>query len=1014
MEDMIRGTRHFGNREAAGIVVDLFWDHRDLRPFPEWTGCPSMPSPSVPGLRGRRTERAALDRLLAEVRTGQSRVLILRGEAGVGKTALLDYLREQASGFRVARAAGVESEMELAFAGLHQLCTPMLSKLAGLPGPQRDALSTVLGLSTGQAPARLLVGLAVLGLLSAVAGERPLLCVVDDAQWLDRASAQALGLVARRLATGPVGLVFAAQDRGAELAGLPELAVAGLPEDDARALLDSVTPGRLDEQVRDRIVAETCGNPLALLELPRGLSAVELAGGFGLPGTPRRARRIERSLLRQLGPLSAATRRLLLTAAAEPTGDVTLLWRAAGRLGLGADAVTLAEAAGLIELGARVHFCQPLLRAAIYRTAAVPDRREVHKALAEATDPDADPDRRAWHRACAAAGQDEAVAAELERSAARAHGRGGVAAAAAFLQRSAELTPDPARRGARALAAAQAKFAAAAPDAASGLLAMAELGWLDELRRAELARLRAQMAFAGWRGSDAARLLHDAADKLGPLDSGLARETYLEAIGAAIFAGRLGRGLSVREAAEAARIAPSAPQPPRPVDLLLDGVAARLTEGYVAGVPPLRRALAALRRDGRGEAGITGWLWLACPVAPEPIAPELWDDATWDELTARAVGFARKAGALAMLPAALTYRAGVHVHAGEFSAAAGLIEEADAITAATGSAPLRYTSLMLAAWQGEETRTLELIQAGVRDATARGEGRALGLAGYATAVLYNGLGGYEAALAGARRACEYEDLGFFGWSLAELVEAAARSGARDEASEALRQLGERASAAGSQWALGIQARSQALLSDGPVADALYREAIDRLGRTRIAVHLARAHLVYGEWLRREQRRAGAREHLRAAHDMFGRFGAAAFAERARRELQATGERARKRTAGTRDALTAQEAQVALLAAAGHTNTEIGARLFISPRTAEYHLHKVFSKLGISSRRQLRHHLAVAWPEGASSEVIAEDGRLRPGIGAGKFDRCERGPAGETLHGDPSGTEPGQNPSPATS
>ena len=910
-----------------------------------------------PGLRGRRTERAALDRLLAEVRAGQSRVLVLRGEAGVGKTALLDYLHEQASGFRIARAVGIESEMELAFGGLHQLCTPMLSKLAGLPGPQRDALGTAFGLSTGEAPDRLLVGLAVLGLLSEVAEELPLVCLVDDAQWLDQASAQALAFAARRLLAEPVALVFAVREPSEEqqLGGLPLLTVAGLSSRDARALLDSVTPGRLDEWVRDRIVAETRGNPLALLELPRGLSAAELAGGFGLPDTPTLASRIERSFLRRFESLPVKTQRLLLAAAAEPVGEVTLLWRAAGRLGVGADAVAPAEAAGLIELGARVRFRHPLLRAAVYRAAALPDRREVHRALAEATDPGADPDRRAWHRACAATGPDEAVAVELERSAAGAQGRGGVAAAAAFLQRSAELTPDPARRGARALAAARAKFAAGAPDAAYELLVMADLGRLDELQRAELARLRAQMAYAERHGGDAPRLLLDAANRLGPLDSGLARETYLEALGAAIFAGRLGRGLSVREVAEAARTAaPPAPQPPRPMDLLLDGAVTRLTEGYVAGARPLRRALDALRRHGgRGETDIRGWLWMAS------IAPELWDDAAWYELTVRAVGLAREAGALAVLPVWLIYRAGLHVHAGEFGAATGLIEEADAITAATGNASLGWISMMLAAWRGEETRALELIEAVVRDATAMGEGRALGLACYATAVLYNGLGGYEAALAGARRACEYEDLAFFGWSLAELVEAGARSGASDEASAALQQLGKRTRAAGSEWALGIQARSRALLSDGPAADTLYREAIDRLGRSRIAVHLARAHLVYGEWLRREQRRAEAREHLRAAHDMFGRFGAAAFAERARRELQATGETVRKRTTDTRDVLTVQEAQVARLAAEGHTNPEIGAQLFISPRTAEYHLHKVFSKLGISSRRQLRHHLALA-------------------------------------------------------
>jgi DNA-binding CsgD family transcriptional regulator len=910
-----------------------------------------------PGLRGRRTECAALDQLLAEARAGQSRVLVLRGEAGVGKTALLDYVHEQASGFRVARASGVESEMELAFAGLHQLCTPMLSSLAGLPGPQRDALGTVFGLGTGEAPDRLLAGLAVLGLLSEVAEERPLVCLVDDAQWLDQASAQALAFVARRLLAEPLALVFAVREPSEEqqLGGLPLLTVEGLSGSDARALLDSVTPGRLDERVRDRIVAETRGNPLALLELPRGLSAAELAGGFGIPDAPTLASRIEGSFLRRFESLPVTTRRLLLAAAAEPVGDVPLLWRAAERLGIGADAATPAEAAGLIELGARVRFRHPLLRAAVYRAAALPDRREVHWALAEATDPDADPDRRAWHRAHAATGPDEAVAGELERSAARAQGRGGVAAAAAFLQRSAELTPDPARRGARALAAARAKFVAGAPDAAYELLATAELGWLDELQRAELARLRAQRAFAERRGGDTPRLLLDAAKKLGPLDRSLARETYLEALGAAISVGRLGRGLTVREAAEAVRTAaPPAPQPPRPLDLLLDGAVTRLTEGYVVGVPPLRQALDALRQHGgRSEAGIMGWFPLAA------IAPEVWDYATWHELTARAVGLARDAGALAVLPVALAYRAAMHVHAGEFGAAAGLIEEANAITAATGNASLAYISMMPAVWRGEEARALELISAVARDATAKGQGRVLGLAWYATAVLHNGLGRYKDALASARRACEYEDLGFFGWTLAELVEAGTHSGARDEASAALRQLAERTSAAGSDWALGVQARSRALLSDGAAADTLYREAIDRLGRSGIAVHLARAHLVYGEWLRREQRRAEAREHLRAAHGMFGRFGAAAFAERARRELQATGETVRKRTVDTRDVLTVQEAQVARLAAEGHTNPEIGAQLFISPRTAEYHLRKVFTKLGISSRRQLRHHLALA-------------------------------------------------------
>ena len=907
-------------------------------------------SSRVPVLRGRRIECAALDRLLEDVRAQQSRVLVLRGEAGVGKTALLEYLMANASGCRIARAAGVESEMELAFAGVHQLCALLLSHLERLPGPQRDALGTAFGLRAGAATDRFLVGLAVLSLLSEVAEEGPLVCVVDDAQWLDRASAQVLGFVARRLLAESLALVFAVRDwtEDQELGSLPVMVVGGLSDADARALLDSATPGRLDERVRDRVVAESNGNPLALLELPKGLPAAELAGGFGRPDARPLANHIEQSFLRRVRALPVETQRLLLTAAAEPVGDVTLLWRAAGVLGIGADAAVPAEADGLIELGARVRFRHPLARSAAYRAAAVRERQEIHRALAEVTDPSADPDRRAWHRAQAALEPDETVAGELERSADRAQGRGGIAAAAAFLERATDLTPDPARRGARALAAAQAKFEAGDANAAYQLLAAAEIGPLDDLRHAQLARMRAHIVFAQRRGSDAPALLLDAAKRLEALDAGLARETYLEALGAAVFAGRLGGRCGVREVAEAARAAPPGPEP-RPIDLLLDGAATRFTEGYGAGVPAVRRALQAFRPEAlRGEDDILRWLWLAWLLAGD-----LWDDEAWHELATHAVRLARETGALTLLPLDLEYRAGVHVHAGEFAAASALVEEADAISAATGNAPLRYASLFLDAWRGDEARALKLIETRARDATASGEGRAIGLVKCITAVLYNGLGRYEAALAGAQRACEHEDLVFFGWSLVELVEAGARSGAHDAAAVALRQLEERTRVAGTNWALGILARSSALLSSGQAADALYREAIERLGRCRIVVHLARAHLVYGEWLRRENRRLDAREQLRIAYEMLSRIGAEAFAERARAELLATGETVRKRTIETSEVLTAQEALVARLAAQGRTNPEIGTQLFISARTAEYHLRKVFTKLGISSRRSLR-------------------------------------------------------------
>jgi len=909
------------------------------------------------GLLGRRAERAALDRLLERARGGHSAVLVVCGEPGIGKTALLDYAAGQASGFRVVRAWGVESEMELPYAGLHQLCLPLLDRLEKLPGPQRDALQVAFGLREGRPPERFLVGLAILSLLSGSAEDQPLACLVDDAQWLDHSSVQALAFAARRLLAEPVALIFAVREPSGEreLAGLPELTVAGLGDADARALLASAVHGRLDPQVLDRIVAETGGNPLGLLQLPRGLSPAELAGGFWLPSTRPLASRIEHSFYRQFQALPRETQRLLITAAAEPTGDVSLLWRAAELQALEADAAVPAETAGLIDFGARVRFGHPLIRSAVYQAASAGDRRAAHRALAAATDPAVDPDRRAWHRAHAAARPDEAVAAALERSASRAQARGGAAAAAAFLQRATELTPDPARRAARALAAAQAKFDAGAADAAYRMLATAEAGPLDDLQRGRLERLRARLAFSLVRGSDAPPLLLNAARRLVPLNAALARDTYLEAAGAAIFAGRLGGIPGVREAAEAARAAPAGPQPPRAVDVLLDGIATRFTDGYAAGVNPLRRALYTYRREQRpgGEDMPWRWLWLECPVTPEPLAAELWDDEAWHDLATRAVSLAREAGALAVLPIALSYRACAHVHAGEFDAAAALIEEAKAISAATGSALLRYTSLVLLAWRGQESEALEVIEAGIEDVTARGEGRALGLAEYATAVLHNGLGRYDAALAAAQRACQYEDLGFFGWALTELVEAAARSGRLETAAEALEALTGRTRASGTEWALGLEARSRALLSDGQAADALYQEAIGRLGKTRIVVQLARARLLYGEWLRRANRRQDAREALRAAYEMFSRIGTDGFAERARRELAATGETVRKRTVETFAELTSQEAQIARLAREGRSNQEIAAELFISPRTVEWHLGNVFSKLGITSRKDLR-------------------------------------------------------------
>jgi DNA-binding CsgD family transcriptional regulator len=856
----------------------------------------------------------------------------------------------------VARAAGVQSEMELAFSGLGQLCAPMLDRIARLPEPQRDALRTVFGLAGGAAPDRFLVGLAVLGLLADLAGEEPLVCLVDDAQWLDRASAQILAFVARRLVAESVALVFAMREPSDDqnFAGLPRLVVDGLGDDDARGLLASVIRWPLDERVRDRIVAETHGNPLALLELPRGLTPAQLAGGFGVPSVAALPSRIEESFARRLAPLPAATRRLLLLAAAEPLGDSAVLARAADRLGIKAEATDAAESEGLVEFCVQVTFRHPLVRSAIYRSASPVQRREAHHALAEATDAQLDPDRRAWHFAQAAPGPDEEVASELERCAERAQARGGLAAAAAFLERSAALTLEPRRRAGRALSAARVTAQSGGFDAALRLLATAEAGPLDALQRVGAELLRGQIAFASSSGSEAPPLLLKAAKSFEPLDVGLARQTYLEAFSAAQYAGRFDTGAGLRTAAQAARAAPRAAQPPSAADQLLDGLALLNTEGYTAAAPTLRRALSAFSSEETSAEQALRWLGLACRTAVR-----LWDDESWDRLSARYVALARDAGALGVLPIALNQRAGLHVSEGDFAAAASLIEEAGPITETTGSGLPLYTSVGLFAYSGRQRELSEQIDTSMKETERRGHAAGPILMDWATAVLNNGLGRYQDALAAARRASEDpHELVFSTWAAVELIEAAARSGLPEQAAETVERLSEGTRVSGGDWALGVQAYARALLSGGQTAERLYREAIDRLGRTRVRVTLARAHLLYGEWLRREHRRTDARQQLRIAHQMFVTMGAEGFGERARRELLATGETARKRSVENAGRLTVQEAQVAELAREGLSNLEIGARLFISPRTVEYHLGHVFTKLGINSRTQLHRALPV--------------------------------------------------------
>ena len=840
--------------------------------------------------------------------------------------------------------------MELPFAGLQQLCAPMLERLGRLPGPQRDALRIAFGLVAGDAPDRFFVGLAVLSLLSDVAEDEPLVCVVDDAQWLDQASAQALAFVARRLLAESVAMVIAVRELRPEreLVGLPELLVEGLSDGDARVLLDSVIHGPLDAGVRDRIVAETRGNPLALLELPRGLTPAELAGGFGRPDALPLSGRIEESFQRRLEALPADTRRLLLVAATEPVGDPALVWRAAERLGMDVEAAAApAAAAGLLDLGARVAFRHPLVRSAAYRSATLQDRQAVHGALAEVSDCALDPDRRAWHRAYATSGLDEEVAAELERSAGRGQARGGLAAAAAFLERAAQLTPDPARRAQRTLAAAQAKHQAGAPDVALELLSAARAGPLDALEQAQAQVLRAGIAFTTNRGSDAAPLLLSAAKQLEALDVTLARETYLDALMAAQFAGRLAPGV-VLEVAEAARAAPASPAPRAP-DLLLDGFAVMITEGHRPAAPLLKRALNTFLRGDITENGGFRWLWLAMEAAQE-----VWDHDAWHDLAMRLVETVREAGALSVLPLASNAIVIARIYAGELSEAESGIDEAEIANQATGSRLAPYAALILLAWRGREAELMALIETTLEEIVPRGEGIGVSTCQWVAALFHNSLGQYERALDAARQVVDPPRK--LDWTLSatlpELVEAAVRTGHAQDAHTALDQFADVARPSGADWGLGLEARCRALLSDPVAAEPLYQEAIERLGRTRVRGEHARAHLLYGEWLRRQGRRMDAREQLRSAHGMFTAMGMEAFAERAARELRATGESARRRTVETSGPLTPQEAQIARLARDGLSNAEIGARLFISPRTVQYHLHKVFAKLDISSRNQL--------------------------------------------------------------
>lgn len=903
----------------------------------------------APTLVGRTAECLVLEAFADKVRTGLSEKLVLAGPPGIGKTRLLDHAADTAKDLLVLRTSGLESELPLGFAALHRLLRPFLDRRERLPEPQKVALGAAFGLLTGPAPDRFLVGLATLSLFTDLAADGPLICLVDDAQWLDRESREALTFVARRLHAEGVGMLFAVRESAAGnevFEGLPVYPVTGLPESAGRELLAGAARGPLNEGVARRLTEQTDGNPLALTTLVSVLTTEQLSGQAALPEPLPIGARLATCFLARIRALPKPTQDLLLLASISPLRDEALLWRAAALLGLSAEDADPAIEAGV--LGDGLAFSHPLIRSAVHSAAHPGALRRAHQAISAAVDPDHDPDLRAWHLAAATAGADEAVARDLENSAERARARGGYAAEALLLARAAELTPSPPRRDERRLAAAQVYLMCGDPQSAQRVLLESKSVSGVPAMRGRARRLEAAIETYFCRFEEQPALLLAAAAELDPADGDLAWLMLSQALSSAMLSRGDTMGTTVAELADATLHGlERRSSVPSVHDLFVVAFATRISAGHSAAIPLWRTALRAVREAELAEDG------MPLAVFAHFASDDLWDEGVRRAVFARLQTFDRDNGALVGLRVVLECQATDALRAGRPDECAACLTESQELLTVIGLPEEQYMQrLELLVWSGAEAEARALASS-VDSADFPSRAILAAQAARHLIVLELSLGNYRAALDRARPLYADEVPGHSNLMLADMVEAGVRAQELEPARLAFARLETQARASGTPWALGSLARARALLSDDDAAAASYEEAIDQLGQTTITMDLARTHLLYGEWLRRRKQRLEARIQLRIAYDIFCSARAALFAERARAELAATGERVLRRRPTPDPQLTPQESQIATLAAEGATNTEIAARLYISTSTVEYHLTKVFRKLTVTSRRQLR-------------------------------------------------------------